>query len=116
MARSQEKLDAYVFFYASGSEANSWVRTDLWDSAESIPGVHAIKDPAGSFARQFGASTSGQTLLYSPARRLIFNGGITASRGHSGDNYGRGAILALLHGEKPARKAAPVFGCSLRRE
>ena len=116
MARSQEKLDAHVLFYAPGNEASSWVRTDLWDSAKSIPGVHVIEDPAGSFARRFGASTSGQTLLYNPAGRLVFNGGITASRGHSGDNTGRYTILALLRGENPAQSAAPVFGCSLRGE
>lgn len=116
MARSQEKLDAHVFFYASPKEASSWVRTNLWNNAKSIPGVHVIEDPAGSFAQHFGASTSGQALLYNPVGRLVFKGGITASRGHSGDNHGRDAILALLQGENLAQSAAPVFGCSLRGE
>ena len=116
IARSQQKLESHVFFYAPANQPGSWVRTDLWDSARSIPGVQVIEDPEGALSRRFGASTSGQTLLYDSAGRLAFNGGITASRGHSGDNTGRHAILSLLQGENLARNVTPVFGCSLRGE
>jgi hypothetical protein len=115
MARSPEKLDAHVFFYFPLHESSAWARTDLWNTAQSIPGVHAIEDPGGAIALRFGAYTSGQTLLYNPAGKLVFNGGITAARGHSGDNNGRHAILALLQGA-PERSVTPVFGCSLRGE
>jgi hypothetical protein len=116
MARSPEKLDAHVFFYFPVHESSAWARTDLWDSAKSIPGVHVIEDPGGAIALRFGAFTSGQTLLYNPDGRLVFNGGITAARGHSGDNNGRHAILALLRGGAEERSVTPVFGCSLRGE
>ena len=49
----------------------------------------------------------------------LFAGGITASRGHSGDNAGRSVLVALLHGAGPrpggpvARHTSPVFGCPL---
>jgi hypothetical protein len=116
MARAQQKLDAHVFFYYPVHETNAWARTDLWNSARSIPGVHVIEDPGGAFALRFGAFTSGQTLLYDPSGRLVFNGGITAARGHSGDNNGRHAVLALLQGGTLERSVTPVFGCSLRGE
>jgi hypothetical protein len=116
MARSQRKLAAHVFFYVPRTEAGSWARTDLWNSAKAIPGVQVVEDPSGTFSKRFGASTSGQTLLYDSKGQLVFNGGITSSRGHSGDNNGRRAILALLQGEHPAQQIAPVFGCSLRGE
>ena len=116
MAHAREKLDAYVFFYFPAQESSAWARTDLWDSARSIPGVHAVEDPGGALALRFGAFTSGQTLLYNPDGRLEFNGGITASRGHSGDNNGRHAILAMLQGGTLERSMTPVFGCSLRGE
>jgi hypothetical protein len=116
MARSPEKLDAHVFFYFPNHETSAWARTDLWDSARSIPGVHVIEDPGGAFARRFGAFTSGQTLLYNASGRLVFNGGITAARGHSGDNNGRHAILAMLQGGTQEQSVTPVFGCSLRGE
>lgn len=116
MARSSEKLDAHVFFYYPVHESSAWARTDLWDSAKSIPGVHVIEDAGGTLALRFGAFTSGQTLLYNPDGRLVFNGGITAARGHSGDNNGRHAILALLQRGTQERSVTPVFGCSLRGE
>ena len=113
VAKSRTKVDVSVFFYSPPAEASGWAMTDLWRSATAIPGVRAIEDPGGLAARRFGASTSGQALLYDPGGRLLFSGGITASRGHSGDNEGRDAILALLGGEAVRRNTTPVFGCSL---
>lgn len=111
------KLEATVFFYLPAQEASAWARTDLWRTAAAIPGVHVLEDPAAATARTFGALTSGQTLLYNPDGHLLFRGGITGFRGHSGDNAGRSAILALLemktpwHNTSPVR--TPVLGCSL---
>lgn len=120
MARAHEKISATVVFYAPQGEATSWAKTDLWETAEKIPGVTVIQDTGNYIAGSFGVFTSGQTLVYESDGRLIFNGGITASRGHSGDNYGRDAIIALVH--SPLAQAttlpvtSPVFGCSLRSE
>ena len=113
MARCRGKLDAYVFFYAPRSEGSVWSRTDLWREAITIPGVHAIDDQDGVEAHRFGASTSGQTLLYDTRTKPVFNGGITAARGHSGANDGRDAIVALLETGVTRRATTPVFGCSL---
>lgn len=118
MAHSGGQLDATVFFYLPAGEASSWARTDLWQTASAIPGVRTFEDRDGRMAQRFGAFTSGQTLLYSPGGRLLFHGGITAFRGHSGDNAGRSAITALARGEIPPGSLLPivtkVFGCSLR--
>jgi hypothetical protein len=113
MARTQGKLDAHVFVYTPPEESTV---ASLRQAAEAIPGVRVIDDPGANLARRFGAFTSGQTLLYSPGGRLVFNGGITASRGHSGDNAGRQTIVEFVHGQSPLLTAAPVFGCSLRTE
>jgi hypothetical protein len=57
--------------------------------------------------------TSGQVLLYDVSGRLVFRGGITAGRGHAGDNVGRDNVVAfLLHDTVPA-ESTPVFGCSI---
>jgi len=120
MAHTVGKLDANVFFYLPSSEASTWGRTDLWRTAHAIPGVRTFEDRDAIVARSFGAFTSGQTLLYSPGGRLLFKGGITAFRGHSGDNDGRSAVIALLQDENVRENALPlvtrVFGCSLRGE
>ena len=120
MAHAQGQLEADVFFYLPAREAGTWARTDLWRSASAIPGVRVHEDREAALAQTFGAFTSGQTLLYDAAGRLLFKGGITAFRGHSGDNAGRSAIAALLQGGAPQRNTlpvmTPVLGCSLRGE
>jgi len=77
-----------------------------------------LTDEDGIEARSFGAVTSGQALLYSAQGRLLFSGGITESRGHSGDNAGRSAIESLvMNGSEGLRTPAstPVYGCPLCR-
>ena len=107
------KVDVSVFFYTPPGQEKGWAVTDLWHSAARIPGVRLLDDSNGAVARLFGAHTSGQALLYDRTRRLVFNGGITAFRGHSGSNDGREAIIALLHDGVPPRRTTPVFGCAL---
>jgi hypothetical protein len=113
-------VDSSVFFFRPRAQPPEWTRTDLWETAKAIPGVQVFEDPDSSVAQRFGVFTSGQTLLYDSAGRLRFKGGITAFRGHSGDNLGRSTITALLHGDALPATAfpmtTPVFGCSLRGE
>jgi hypothetical protein len=87
------------------------IHSKLWDEATVIPGVHVVRD-TGAEARRFGARVSGQVLAYDGAGRLQFNGGITGSRGHEGDNAGRAAVEALLAG-RPHSLSSFVFGCLL---
>ena len=72
-----------------------------------------MDDLDGVEAQRFGAATSGQAFLYNQAGALLFKGGITASRGHSGDNLGRDAVVDLVTSGVASVSAAPVFGCSL---
>ncbi|HEV8146822.1 MAG TPA: hypothetical protein VGP79_10590 [Bryobacteraceae bacterium] len=116
MTHAPGNLSARVIFYLPKSESAEWAHTDLWRSAAAIPGVEVREDRDNEIATQFGAFTSGQTLLFDREGRLMFRGGITAFRGHSGDNAGRDTILALLEGPARALQATPVFGCSLRGE
>jgi hypothetical protein len=44
----------------------------------------------------------------------LFKGGITASRGHSGDNLGRDAVIDLVTSGVASASSTPVFGCSLQ--
>lgn len=113
MARCQGRLSAYVLFTTPREFPEGWERTDLWDSAERIPGVVALSDEGGAEAGRFNAETSGTTMLYDGEGRLLFNGGITDSRGHSGDNEGRSAIVALVTEQENRRAETPVYGCPL---
>ncbi|MBI3550686.1 MAG: hypothetical protein HY078_16740 [Elusimicrobia bacterium] len=111
-ARAPRTLDAYVAFYRPSGAAD-WDATPLIASARAIPGVRVLVDENGAEARRFGAETSGQALLYDAKGRLLFKGGITGARGHTGDNVGRNAVLALADGSLVQAPESSVFGCSL---
>jgi hypothetical protein len=108
-----DRVETTVFFYTPPQSSENWAHTDLWKSAAAIPTVRVLADRDARAARRFGARTSGQTLLYDSQRHLVFSGGITASRGHAGDNDGRDAIVSLLFGEQPHRRTTPAYGCAL---
>jgi len=112
MAHSQDKVDATAVF-VKPAHFDEWEKTDLWTSAKNIPGVKLRVDENGVEAERFQSDTSGQVALYSPDGKLLFNGGITGSRGHFGDNDGLTAIEALLAGNNPTKTNTPVFGCRL---
>jgi hypothetical protein len=116
MAQARDRVDAFVLLFTPRTGGSDFARTQLARDAESIPGVHLINDPDGIESRRFGAITSGQTLLYDAHGVLLFSGGITASRGHAGGNYGRSAILSLLETGDAPRRMTPVFGCNIRGE
>ena len=108
-----EHVDVRVLFFRPTGFSAGWEKTDLWSSAEAIPGVKVICDEDGSEAKRFRANTSGYSLLYSPTGRLLFSGGITGSRGHSGDNAGRSSIESFLMNDQSDQKQTFVFGCPL---
>ena len=113
MAQTQGRVSATVVFLKPAGFSDDWEKTDLWHSAASIPGVTAMIDEGGAEARLFGARTSGQTLLYGADGRLLFSGGITGSRGHSGDNAGREAVTSLVNVGAAEREETFTFGCPL---
>lgn len=113
MTQAQDRVTTYVLYLKPAGATQDWEQTDLWESAASIPGVKVIVDDGGIEAQRFKAVTSGQTVLYDSEGRLLFCGGITASRGHFGDNAGRSAIVSLLQTGKAERTETFAFGCSL---
>jgi hypothetical protein len=113
MAQVQGKVRAYVLFLKPQSSTTEWDDTDLRQSAAAIPGVTVVSDLDGVEAHRFGAETSGHTLLFDSTGRLLFSGGITESRGHSGDNAGESAIVSLVNNHTANRAKTFVFGCSL---
>ena len=113
MTRCHGRLFANVLFLKPKDFSKDWTQTDIWRSAAVIPDVKIKIDEEGREAGRFKASTSGQVLLYDAKGRLLFAGGITASRGHSGDNDGRNAIESLVLRDEAKTAQTPVFGCSL---
>jgi hypothetical protein len=113
MAHSPGAATAYVLFYRPRITPTHWEKTDLYDRAAAIPGVTVVWDEDGKEAARFHATTSGQTLCFDAAGRLVYNGGITSARGMEGASPGQERLCALLRGEPGKQIRYPVFGCSL---
>lgn len=113
MARCEGRVDAQVLFFQPRMTSEAWAKTDLWRSAAHIPGVEPRVDSAGAEQRRFHARVSGEVFLFLPSGALLFHGGITAGRGHAGDNLGRSALEAILLKRGSPTNTTPVFGCAL---
>lgn len=113
MAHSAGRVSAVVLFVRPPNTSAEWNDTDLIRTARAIPGVTVVVDSAGREASRFGAATSGQVFLYDAQGELRFSGGITAGRGHAGDNPGRTTLQAQIIDGQPGRSMTDVFGCGL---
>ena len=105
MAQVSQKLNIIVVFVTLPG---------LLSAPRTIPGIQTILDKGGVEADRFGAKTSGQVLLYDTHGKLVFEGGITSARGHSGDNFGKSAIVSFINEGRIERSHTPVFGCILK--
>jgi hypothetical protein len=113
LARTEQSIEAHVVFLTPESATADWHSAPLWKQAAFIPGVVVHEDCGGQIAARFGVSTSGHVLLYDRHGIRVFSGGITAARGHDGDNTGYDALSSLLRGDAPRVAQTPVYGCSL---
>jgi hypothetical protein len=116
MTQLSGRMVARVLFVRPAGVDRNWENTDLYQSASAIAGVEVRTDVDGAESQRFGALTSGQSYLYSPAGTLMFSGGITASRGHYGDNAGSKSIVAIVTGTSAGRADRPatsVYGCAI---
>ena len=103
-----------VAFFRPDDGPADWMATDTVASAGAIPGVTVAIDERGAEAALFGARTSGHAFLYAADGRLLYSGGLTASRGHEGDSFGTETLAALLaSGSTESPATAPVFGCEI---
>lgn len=113
MAHGSERVDARVNFFKPADFPAGWEKTDLWETAAAIPGVTVSSDIDGIAARQFGATTSGYVVLYNTRGEREFQGGITGSRGHTGENTGRATVLSILAQGNADNHQTLTFGCPL---
>lgn len=112
MEKAGGNVAAHVVLFKSPEFKTGWIDTNLYDTFKKIPGVTVHEDVGGKEIRTFRADISGETVLYGVDGKLLYGGGITAARGHAGDNEGRNAVVSLVKGNR-ANSHFPVFGCSL---
>ena len=92
------------------------VESEIYRTAVKNKNWQVDVDVNAELATQMLAYTSGICYLYSPEEKLIFAGGITASRGHSGPAAGQEIIAKAVSGNKEAIQELqqyPVYGCGI---
>ncbi len=75
-------LSAWVVVLKPPGMPVEWTHSATVAAARDMQGVTVVEDLHGTEANRFGASTSGDTVLYDGQGKLQFHGGITAARGH----------------------------------
>lgn len=89
-----------------------WEHGPVLAAAERL-GLGTRCDAGGREAVKDGATTSGHVVARDAQGRVVFTGGVTPARGRTGDCLGRRAVVAVLGGDEPPVRAAPVFGYTL---
>ncbi len=113
LPRVRGHVTTSVVFVRPPGVGVDWERSALRGLATSLADVVVFDDHAAVEARRFGAATSGATLLYDAAGRLVFSGGLTAVRGHEGESAGQEQIISLVRTGRAEQRETPVFGCRL---
>ncbi len=108
------RFAAHAIVYRPGRPSEDWDRAeDTSIDGASIPGLRLWADRGGQIGRRFGVETSGHVLLFDPAGRLLFEGGITPSRGHRWGNLGLEALVGRIERSDLGTGSGPVFGCPI---
>lgn len=118
LARAIEQPVIYALIFEPGPDDSadvdeSFARTRIAERLGSLPGVVMISDPGSIIAQQFGALTSGHTLVYDATGSLVFSGGLTPTRSHEGPNTGSASLVELFNGRSAIAEQTPVYGCPL---
>ena len=115
LSQAPNASDVTVLMYKPADEPDSWMDGALLDKCRRMNCL-IRPDPDGRLAVSLGSLTSGGVALYDANGRLRYQGGITAARGHEGDNAGERAVIAILQGSRARQKSMPVFGCPIQQE
>jgi hypothetical protein len=114
-SHAHDQIRITVLAFKPKDEPDSWIKSSTVRELGKM-NARIVVDGDGAVAKELGLATSGQALLYNPEGKLLFNGGITSARAHSGDNLGEDSILQLVHGGESTVNSTPVFGCPIFAE
>lgn len=113
VAESRVPLDVRVLCTVPAEGDTRWSADAANVLPAGLPMASITEDLDGREAARFGMETSGSVALYAADGRLVFQGGLTSSRGHEGPSPGGHAIRQFLRDGETSRSEAPVFGCAL---
>ena len=109
--RYEEKLSARVVFVRPPGVPTEWEKGSLWTQVGKCAHLTSTIDEDGVEAGRFGARTSGHAYLLSPEGRIVFEGGLTESRGGCASK--QSSIGMWIEHDRDAPSSTPVYGCPL---
>jgi hypothetical protein len=110
LAASGAESTAHIVIVGAGPEGPA---SSNVERAKNVAGASVCFDTDGDEARRFGSHTSGDVFIFDANGHSTFAGGITAGRGHQGDNLAAAAAKAAAAGTAAGATQMPVFGCAL---
>jgi len=113
LSRVPDASDVTVLMYKPQDQPDSWLEGVLLDACRRM-NCRVRPDPNGRLAASLGSLTSGSAVLYDTNGELRYQGGITGSRGHEGDNAGEQAIIEILQKRRSSHRSMPIFGCPIQ--
>lgn len=113
LAASHQPIETLLLVYTPSHAPAHWAQPHALLAAAAPLHARVLEDLDGATAASLGARTSGQVLLYSARGRLLFQGGVTAERGHEGENASGDLLATALASQRQAAFTPGVFGCPL---
>ena len=113
LQRYPDALRATALVYQPKGAAHEWQQAANYRWAQQLPNTQVLADVDAQLARHVGLLVSGAVVLYGADGQPRYYGGITAARGHVGDNLGSQAIASWIEGVSADTTYAPVYGCAI---
>jgi hypothetical protein len=113
LTQAPNAADVVVLSYLPRTSKEDWMNGVLLEECRHL-NCQIRPDVDGQVAASLGSLTSGTVALYDAKGRLRYRGGITAARGHEGDNMGAHAVVDILLGTRESFASMPVLGCPIR--
>ena len=113
LSGNSDQVEVQIGLFCPPNEPDEWTKTSLSKFAEHLKPGSTFIDRSAVEARRFGVLTSGHVLVFSASGKILFSGGVTAAKGHDGENRGGLALRSLCRGDDLPLIEQPVFGCPI---
>lgn len=112
--REQQLPEVVVVAVIPSQASAEWRDSKTIQRAMQLPNAALFWDYGGKESKLFGAVASGTVMFFGADGRRTFAGGVTAMRGHEGNNVGSQRLHAtLMQSQDRPLEVIPTFGCRL---
>ena len=111
-AATNKHLNSIAIAYQPVISDPRWIHSSTSRDLKKA-GFRVFADLDGKCCRELGVYTSGHVLVYDEQGKLVFNGGVTQSRGHEGSCNACDDLVKSIENADENIFVWPVFGCAI---